>query len=236
MADWVCDYLAAIAPEKRIIKAQNSYKAKKPVINFLIGTEDFDEKIKPNDRSPWVNQMLESPMPAVASDSQVFLEAMEKLILNRYPEAKILRIDSKTVPEKHIKEFLADCNKYIQENEIDVLLYSPSAESGVDVSISGWFSHHFGFFFGVLGVDAILQMLGRIRDSKIERFLWCKEWVAGSEREHTKSPFVEVIEKNWGWILQREFEESTKSEDFSKCPDESKKRVLEKISETLENS
>ncbi len=240
LADWAVEYLAAIAPEKKIIKAQNTYKGNKPFINFLIGTQanektqDFDEKIKVNDRSPWIKFMLEEVrIPVICSDSQVFLESMdEKFQANG---AKTLRIDSKTIPEEYAKEFLADCNKYIQENEIDVLLYSPSAESGLDVSIEGWFTHQFCFFFGVLGVDAIIQMIGRIRDSKVQRFLWCKEWVAGDEREHSKSPIIEEIEKSFGLILQEEI--GLGMEKLSKeLPDELAQKIFRKIEQTIKES
>lgn len=236
LADWVVDYLSAIAPEKKIIKAQNTYKKNKPVINLLVGTQDFDEKIKPNDRSPWIKLMLEqAPMPVITSDSQVFLEGMDKILQAR--GAKTLRIDSKTVPEDYAKEFLADCNKYIQEHKIDILLYSPSAESGVDVSIPDWFTHHFGFFFGVLGVDAIIQMLGRIRDPKVQKFVWCKEWVAGSEKEHTKSPFVVDVGETFMQLLQEETAQSVRVlGSGGELSEESLERIFAQARETIRQS
>jgi len=235
LADWAVDYIAAICPEKKIIRAQNTYKEDKPTISFLLGTQDFDKNIKVNDRSPWVKLMLEeAPLPVIVSDSQVFLEGMDEIFQER--GVKTLRIDAKTIPEDYAKAFLADCNQYIQDQKIDVLLYSPSAESGLDISIEGWFTHQFCFFFGVLGVDAIIQMIGRIRDPKVKRFLWCKEWVAVSEREHTKSPCVLEVEKSCGWIVQEEVAESAKSEGVGGSSEELKKRILAKISETLARS
>jgi hypothetical protein len=235
LADWAVDYLAAIAPEKKIIKAQNTYKENKPVINFLMGTVDFDEKIKPNDRSPWLKLMFDAPVIALASDSQVFLEGMDEIFQSR--GAKTFRLDSKTVPEEYAKEFLDDPNKYITEHEIDVLLYSPSAESGLDVSLKGWFTHQFCFFFGVLGVDAIIQMIGRIRDSKVQRFLWCKEWVATSEQEHTKSPFVKDVGKIFMDLLQEETAQSTKILGASgKLSEEELDRVWAKTQATIKQS
>jgi hypothetical protein len=97
------------------------------------------------------------------------------------------------VPEEYVREFLKDCNAYIQKHQPDVILYTPSAESGVDVSIQGYFTHHFAFFFGVLGVDGVLQMLGRIRDAKCTKFVWVREWVAQSEQTHSKSPFAKKV-------------------------------------------
>jgi hypothetical protein len=83
-------------------------------------------------------------MPAVCSDSQVMIEALDELLSAK--GLRVLRVDSKTVPEPHVKKFLLNCDEYIEQNRPDVLLYTPSAESGVDVSISNHFTHHFAFF------------------------------------------------------------------------------------------
>jgi hypothetical protein len=191
MADWCVNYLQTIAPDKVIIKAENTYQGKKPLINLLLGTIDaFDEtkRVKVDDRSPWFRYLLdESAVPVVCSDSQALIEALDNIFTERGLD--VLRIDSKTVPEDYVKEFLKDCNAYIEKRKPDVLLYTPSAESGVDVSIPDYFTQHFGFFFGVLDVDGILQMLGRIRDD-ITKFVWCKSFVSESEKQHSKSPFA----------------------------------------------
>ncbi|NJM75327.1 MAG: hypothetical protein HC852_05470 [Acaryochloridaceae cyanobacterium RU_4_10] len=52
----------------------------------------------------------------------------------------------------------------MSENHIDVLLYSPSAESGLDISIKDYFYKCFVLYHGVVDIDGILQMAGRIRD------------------------------------------------------------------------
>jgi hypothetical protein len=192
MADWAVKYLHQLAPGKKIIKAENTFQGDKPQVNFLLGTVDIEEEVRKNDRSPWLHYLLnDSPVPAVCSDSQVFIESLDNLLSAK--GLKTLRVDSKTVPEEYVKEFLKDCNAYIQKHQPDVILYTPSAESGVDVSIQGYFTHHFAFFFGVLGVDAILQMLGRIRDAQCTKFVWVREWVAQSEQSHSRSPFAQKV-------------------------------------------
>jgi hypothetical protein len=209
LADWAVDYVALIAPGKKIERAQNIYNENKPHINFLIGTTDFDEKIKANDRSPLLRLMWsEAPMPVICSDNQVFIEGLDEIFQSN--DAKTLRIDSKTVCEDYVKEFLENPNKYLRDNEIEVLLYSPSAESGLDVSIENYFSHQFCFFFNIIGVDAAIQMMGRVRDPGIERFMWCKEGVAISEREHSISPFVEDLAKTWAYLFQQATAQSLK--------------------------
>ena len=199
MADWVVDYLHSLAPEKQIIRAENTYLGEKPRVNFLLGTVGTDDKVKVNDRSPWLKYLLEeSPMPAVCSDSQVMIEALDGLLSAK--GLKVLRVDSKTVTEQYVKDFLLNCDEYIEQHRPDVLLYTPSAESGVDVSIPNHFTHHFAFFFGVLDIDGILQMIGRIRDN-IVKFVWCKNFVADDEKQHSGSPFTDQIAKSINEIL-----------------------------------
>jgi hypothetical protein len=231
MADWCVDYLNTIAPDKQIIRAENTYQGKKPLINLLLGTIDaFDEKkrVKVDDRSPWFRYLLEeSAVPVVCSDSQALIEALDNILTEKGLD--VLRIDSKTVPEDYVKEFLKDCNAYIEKRKPDALLYTPSAESGVDVSIPDYFTQHFAFFFGVLDVDGILQMLGRIRDN-ITKFVWCKSFVSESEKQHSKSPFADAIEKSINELLITDI--STSITD----PEAWKEKVLNHLASVVSNS
>jgi hypothetical protein len=85
------------------------------------------------------------------------------------------------------KEFLKNSNAAILDYKPQSLLYSPSAESGLDVSLDRYFSHHFGFFFGVQGTDAIIQMMGRLRDEFCEKYVWIKEYASPGENAVVKS-------------------------------------------------
>jgi hypothetical protein len=138
MADWAVKYLHELAPGKKIIRAENTFQGDKPTVNFLVGTVDIEEEVKKNDRSPWLDYLLNHcAIPAVCSDSQVFIESLDNLLSEQ--GLKTLRVDSKTVPEEYVREFLKDCNAYIEKHQPDAILYTPSAESGVDVSISNYF-------------------------------------------------------------------------------------------------
>jgi hypothetical protein len=99
----------------------------------------------------------------------------------------------------------------------------------VDVSIPDYFTQHFGFFFGVLDVDGILQMLGRIRDD-ITKFVWCKSFVSESEKQHSKSPFADVIEKSINELLITDI--STSITD----PEAWKEKVLNHLATVVGNS
>jgi hypothetical protein len=174
LADWCVEFISKCAPDKKIEVIENTYKGNKPRLNFLLGTFTEDvSKLKKNDRSPYFKLMLEAPFPCDSSDSQIFLECVDKIQTTE--EKKVLRIDSTTMESDITKEFLKNSNQAIRDYKPQSLLYSPSAESGLDVSIQGYFSHHFGFYFGVQGVDAIVQMTGRLRDSSCEKYVWIKE-------------------------------------------------------------
>ncbi len=235
MADWVVGYLTAFCPDKKISTIENTWRNNKAPVNFLMGVE-IDGKLKVNDRSPWLDELLNfAPVPAIGLDSQVFGESLDNLLSER--GYNVLRIDSKTVKEKSVKEFLggdgtkeknennenqnispSDCPKglaesndllaqthraertsradrYLIKYKPDVVIYTPSAESGVDVSITNYFSHHFCFFFGVLQVDAILQLMARIRDVSCPKYFWCKQWVSLPESETIRSPLADKIAK-----------------------------------------
>ena len=193
LVDWCVKYLHELAPEKKIIRIENTYKGGKANINWLNGTIN-SEKIKKNDRSPWLKMLMESTQKfAVCSDSQVMIETLYEILTGQ--GLKVLRIDSKTVAENYVKEALTNLDAYIEKHKIDVLLYTPSAESGVDVSIKGYFSQHFGFFWGVLDADSIIQMIGRIRDPHCKKYIWVKSFVARDEKTGLASYWDKEIHK-----------------------------------------
>ncbi len=194
MADWVIDYLMQFCRDKKLQRIKNTWNGNKPIVNFLMGTINVDRELKVNDRSPWLEELLErAPLPAIALDSQVMAESMDNLLTQR--GYKVLRIDSKTVVEDHVKEFLRDCDAYLKKYQPDSVLFTPAAESGVDVSITNYFTHHFCFFFGVLGVDAILQMMARIRDIDCPKYFWCREWVSLPDTETIRTPIAQQVAK-----------------------------------------
>ena len=199
MADWVVNYLMEFCQDKELQRVKNTWNNNKPVVNFLMGTIDVNGDLKVNDRSPWLEELLErAPVPAIGTDSQVTAESLDNLLTER--GYNVLRIDSKTVHENYVKEFLTDCNAYLKKYKPDILIYTPSAESGVDVSITHYFTHHFCFFFGVLGVDAILQLIARIRDVDCPKYFWCREWVSLPDTETirtaTAQKVAQVIDEN----------------------------------------
>lgn len=230
MNDWTVKYISALAPDKEVVTVKNIDNRPKPIVNFLSGTIDLNEEtIKKNDRSPWLELIFEhAQRPAIATDSQIMAEWLDEALSEK--GYKVLRIDSKTVPEDYVKEFMQECDEYIAKEQPDVLIYTPSAESGLDVSIKNYFTHHIAFFFGVLSVDSYLQMLGRIRDS-IPKFVWCREWIAQEEGAASRSPFPRTLFKSLLSVMELDIIEC-----FSTEVEELKAQIISRLTEQIQQA
>ena len=198
LKDIEMQYLGAIAEgKKRIIKYENTFKAPKPDVNMLLGTYDLSQEIKKNNRSPLIADMLlqlrTGNKIAIGLDSRNEGEALAKI--TEEAGFKVLRLDSKTTPEVWAKEFLEDPNGYILKHQFDVVIYSPSAESGLDINLKGYFTRQYCFFFNVIGVDSMLQMMMRIRDTAVDRYIWCKQFGSQNERANSNSCHHEEVEE-----------------------------------------
>lgn len=185
MQDWAVEFFRELCPSKQIVTIENTYQGDKAKVYLLEGTIDIDENIRANDRTPWVEKLLNSNCPAIASDSQVFCEAIEKLLKDQGRTG--IRVDSKTVCQEEVKEFFTDPDKWIKENQPEYLVYSPSAESGLDIPTKNYFDAHFAFFFGQLDVDSMIQMLGRIRDVNVPKYVWAKKFITSEDTKRRPS-------------------------------------------------
>ena len=179
MQDWAVDFFRGICPQKEIVTIENIYKGDKPQVKLLNGTISSDKKLKKNDRTPWLKLLLENRCPAIASDSQIFCESVENLYLEQGRNG--IRVDSKTVSEPHVKEFLENPDKWIEENKPEYLIHSPSFESGGDIAIKDYFDKHFSFFFGAIDTDSCCQMIARVRDCSVPRYIWTKEFIRSED-------------------------------------------------------
>ena len=151
-SDIVVDYISKISG-KRSVKIQNAFTGDTPPIFFV----DAGKKSK-----KWLSaEILKSPCPAVATDSLRDAEALALRLEESHGPGLLLT--SKTVTEDWAKEFLKDPDAYIRKNKPAWLIFSPTAESGIDISIRDYFSDVFCWFVGVLGVDEAVQISRRVR-------------------------------------------------------------------------
>jgi hypothetical protein len=172
--DGIPNLFRKICTNKTIECIENTYKTPRPKINFLDGTIE-KQKIKPNDKSPWLKHFkatIRLAPVSMASDSRIFLKSMAEIAEGM--GYKGLLITSETINRKEVREFLDNPDKWILSNKPNFIFYSPSAESGLNVPIKNYFKAFYAFYFGVLGVDAQRQMLMRIRDINCPRWVWLR--------------------------------------------------------------
>ncbi|EAZ89363.1 plasmid replication protein, CyRepA1 family [Crocosphaera chwakensis] len=230
LSDMYCDFIAACDPTKKIEKVENTYKGNKPNLVLLEGTIK-KTKLRKRDHAPWLYDLITiSDMTgAIASDNQTLLESLHR-ILDKLGY-KVLRIDSKTINQPEVKEFLKDPDKYLRENKIDRLLFSPSCESGLDIKIGNYFTHFFGLFYGALDADSITQIIGRIRDSQVTRYLWVNPFIKVDDRNTIKSPFLEKLQYHFNQRLTRDLHLAMVGEDNKQ---ELISELLTKVKEDLD--
>ncbi len=162
LSDVTVRYLEKAMPNKKIIRYSNTYTGNRGTVEFLeIATSGDLHRV--NDSSPVIDAILSNDSRfAVLSDSQQQCEALAQQLTQK--GKRVLRVDSTTIHEKETRAFLIAPAQHLTENQIDVLIYSPSAEAGLNIDIKGWFSDIYALFFGVIGTNAQLQMLARVRD------------------------------------------------------------------------
>jgi len=172
------EYLHQLCPLKTLIRWENTYQRPRPQVLLMEGAINAMGDIRKRDKSPLYAQIAmevaQGASIAIACDSQNRAEALDKLLSKTFPDLRGVRIDSKTVAEKgDAEEFLNDASAYLAANTINWVIYTSSAESGIDININNYFRSFYGLFDGVLSVDAIVQMIGRVRDPGVPRYIYC---------------------------------------------------------------
>jgi hypothetical protein len=196
LADIHADFIAKLAKNKRLIKIENQRQIPPHTIKFIEGM-DIDGEIKKRDKSALI-AMLCSPdvIPCIASDSVKTTKVIDKLLKECGRNGYVL--NKETAGEDWAKQFLADPNKFIEENKPDYFIYSPTAESGVSITIQDYFTDKFSFFAGVLGTNSQHQMMFRLRDNTIPHYVFCPERSMVKDRSNPKTysnkKFQEIID------------------------------------------
>jgi hypothetical protein len=201
---------------KKIKKVKNMYQNK---FNYKIfqGTINNKGIVEKNNHSDLISQILDNSKVcpvAVCSDSQNELETLERLLTNMGIEC--LRIDSKTITDPFIDKFVETFDEDVIK-QYQVLLYSPSAESGLDIPIRNYFKVHYGLFFGVISHDAIIQMMGRIRDNNCPKILWIAD---RNNEEKLINNIQKELKERLDYILKNDelcLEDSEKINLYQKC-------------------
>jgi len=177
--DQSCEYVRAIRAtgdrDATLLKIENTFKPVRKDIQLVNTIEDGSDK--PFDMSPLLRHVktvldshksLENGAKAIAfiSDSQSRLERVDRWLSKA--GYKVLRIDSKTIENSDIREILKNPNEAIEREQYDAVLLSPTADSGLDISIKNYFVAGFAGFCGLLSTNSQTQFLNRFRD--------CQTW------------------------------------------------------------
>jgi hypothetical protein len=123
--------------------------------------------------------------------SQDEAERLERALLKQHPDKKVVRIDSTTNEQGQFTGFFEQPNPWLQSNQPDVLILSPSAKSGV--SIEGNFSIQDAYFnsvwgyFSALATDTHWQLLGRYRPP-VDRFIFVPDFILSNGDESLLNP------------------------------------------------
>lgn len=120
---------------------------------------------------------------------------LEKRVLKQFPGLRVLRVDSKTLNQRNhpaygcMKQIALSCNIETrkEENKVmkldwmavdyDLVICSPSVETGISLDTKGHFDFVAGCFTGVMTTDSVRQALMRLREP-VERLIYCASFSA----------------------------------------------------------
>ena len=107
----------------------------------------------------------------VATDSLSTSESLARVIEQKYPEKRVLVVNSKTSGAEDEQEFMQKPDTVL--DRYDIIICSPSVATGVSIEAQDIIQRVYGIFLGVSSTDAdIAQSLGRVRQP-VQRVVWC---------------------------------------------------------------
>ncbi|MEB3311200.1 MAG: plasmid replication protein, CyRepA1 family [Snowella sp.] len=96
---------------------------------------------------------------------------LESYLNKQFPQAKILRIDAESLTDSSHPAYgcMGNLNEVLAK--YDVVLASPSIETGVSIDLKGHFTSVWCIAQGVQTATSVCQALGRVREN-VPRYLW----------------------------------------------------------------
>lgn len=127
----------------------------------------------------------------VVTSSQREAKRQEQAIARVATEAKVVRIDSETNQQGQFRNFFQSPDAWLEANQPDVLILSPSAKSGVSIeggvaAENAYFNSVWGYF-PILDCDTHMQLLGRYRPA-VPRFVFVPQFIMSSGDESLGNP------------------------------------------------
>jgi hypothetical protein len=103
--------------------------------------------------------------------SQWGTRTLESYLKKQFPQARILRIDSESLAEQTHPAYNCIANLDRTLSNYDIVLASPSIETGVSINLKGHFTSIWNIAQGIQTPTSVCQALGRIREN-IPRYIW----------------------------------------------------------------
>lgn len=136
---------------------------------------------------------------------------LERHLKKLFPDLRILRIDAESIADPNHLAF--GCVGSLNEVLVnyDVVITSPSIETGVSIDIKGHFSAVFDIAQGVIPVASVLQRMSRLREP-VPRHIWAKGFGIGRIGNGSTSPkrLVESqqtqFKANFNLLAQNDFQ------------------------------
>lgn len=159
LTDYTVSTVAKIAGNKTVIKHLNEYKGNCPKVRVF---ETESAKPTAAEKQAFINLIVNSGCPVIATDFSVpEAEALAMTLTESHGEG--LLICSKNSEKPDQTEFQTNPGAWIKKNKPAWIIYTPTLENGIDISILDWCTDVFGLFCGVLSVNPSIQMLRRLR-------------------------------------------------------------------------
>lgn len=96
---------------------------------------------------------------------------LETYFKQRFPDKRILRIDSESITDPSHPAYGAIASLDQIVGDYEIVLASPSIETGVSIDIKGHFTSCWGIFLGVQSESSARQALARLRE-RVPRHVW----------------------------------------------------------------
>jgi hypothetical protein len=167
LSDTELDFLQKLRHFDFVHKIENTYRNKMNV--RLVNQKSTVTRAILDDALAGTNLLI-------TATTQKHCENLEKsLIRSGIPETAICRIDGTTDRDDSIGLFFRNPKAYLETYSPQIVILSPTAESGISIDLPGYFTTHYHFHLGNLGILSGLQFLGRYRDFTAPRVIYCEK-------------------------------------------------------------
>jgi Domain of unknown function (DUF3854) len=103
---------------------------------------------------------------------------LETYLIEKFPDKKILRIDSETVADFSHPAYGISKNVNAVVKQFDIVLATPTIGTGVSIDLTDHFVAVFGIFNGVTSDAESRQALARVR-TQVPRYVWASHYGLG---------------------------------------------------------